>query len=200
VFAVPAGVLVNILGDIVVPSLMILGESTLQAEMKGKSSISNKEIEQNGEGREYGAMLQKMTNLQKYSLDSQDNAYLGTDSCSKQTGGRPSGIIFDLLSSLSKSFLLQIKKVLPYPSFDKLWLRILHVMGFFLGAPHGYDLAKIGNCNVLRLATEEARDWMKTILGELTSMGVFKDRVGLSIVTHDTIRQFTELGNIKEFD
>lgn len=186
-FAVPAGILVNILGDIIVPTLMMLGESTLQAETKEKSSVANEIVEQSVDSKEYGAILQKMvmTNLQKYSLDSHDDG-------ANQIVTATSGIIFDLLSSLSKSFLQQLKKVLTYPAFDKLWLRILHVMGFFLGAPHGYDASVGERSPVLRLATEEAKVWMKTILRELTSHGVFNERVGLSTVTNETLLLFRD--------
>jgi hypothetical protein len=51
----------------------------------------------------------------------------------------------ECILALSDSFSRQLRKLVAYPSFDKLLLRILHVLGYFLGAPHGFDHRLIAN-------------------------------------------------------
>lgn len=38
------------------------------------------------------------------------------------------------ITALTQAFLLHINRLATYPSFDKLWLRLLYVLGYFIGS------------------------------------------------------------------
>jgi hypothetical protein len=41
--------------------------------------------------------------------------------------------VIPIMATLCKVFIEQVKRLSFYPSFDRLWLRLVHVFGYFLG-------------------------------------------------------------------
>jgi hypothetical protein len=185
VHAVPPGVLVNILGDIVVPSLLLLGETVVNElnnnnKDSGKYKVTSKNTEKEIEKSQY---MKEFRNASKTMEESEYS---------------PSKPIVEILCALSTVFLQQLKRLATYPSFDKLWLRLLHLMGYYLGAPHGFDHATLKSDSPLRLAINGSREQLKNMLRILITGGVFKDRGGLWVITLESVAQFSCCPNLIE--
>ena len=137
IHAVPPGVIVNILGDIIVPTLLLLGESFV-------AHIGND-----------NQLTKSVDNWEHATHDHQVVTELATKDLSNilTTITDDSHTLFgdlvcEIINSITKAFIEQLPKLAAYPSFDKLWLRLLNVCGFFLGASHGLNhdmLHKINN-------------------------------------------------------
>lgn len=105
--------------------------------------------------------------------------------------------VMPLLCTICKVFADQIKRLSSYPSFDRLWLRLVHVFGFFLGAPYGFDHSTLFPPNQLQLPFNDelhrtvaaAGDHLATLINMLIKSGVFLDRKGLWAVTKDSLTQ-----------
>ena len=191
--AVPPGVLVKILGDIVVPMVLFLGQALVQtASGQRQKNIGNR-IEP---GR-----IETTANLEGDSDVGEEATVVvnHADQSSDDAATSSLAPIERSLKCLSSSFLQQLPKLSRYPSFDNLWLRFLHVFGFFLGAPHGFDHSQIlgqgskgrlHNHQVELAATVEmSRDHLSSLIALLAQGGVFRDREGLWDVTRDSVGQ-----------
>jgi hypothetical protein len=185
--AVPPGVLVNILGDIVVPSLLLLGETVFnELDNKGKvndsrkSKVPSKNTEKEIEKSQY------MKEFRDATKTVEESAY------------SPSKPIVEILCAISTVFLQQLKRLASYPSFDKLWLRLLHLMGYYLGAPHGFDHTKLKSDSPLQLAINGSREQLKNMLRILITGGIFKDRSGLWVITLESVAMFSSCPKLIE--
>ena len=105
--------------------------------------------------------------------------------------GAPSASV---LIALCEGFLRQTQKLSAYPSFDKLWLGLLHVLGFFLQAPHGFRHTVLENANSEKPQVRElyalvaaAEEFLGKVLQRMSFLGLFKEREGLWQVTSDAL-------------
>ena len=98
------------------------------------------------------------------------------------------------MTSLCFVFEEQIKRLSTFPTFDKLVLRLLHVFGYFLGAPHGFSSSSSSSSSELddriKLVVTAAGEHLTAILTLLHNLGVFKHRSGLWVVTKESLAQF----------
>jgi len=186
--AVPPGVLVNILGDIVVPSLLLLGETVVnELDNKGKGNESGKKSKVTSKNTE------KEIEKSQYMKEFRDATKTVDESAYS-----PSKPIVEILCAISTVFLQQLKRLAAYPSFDKLWLRLLHLMGYYLGAPHGFDHTKLKADSPLQLAINGSREQLKNMLRILITGGIFKDRSGLWVITLESVSLFSSCPKLIE--
>jgi hypothetical protein len=158
-FAVPAGVLVDILADIISPAITVLGQCVAENIPDNYS--------------DFGVTIGEQ--IIKDEQNTETNAR-NEESDLKQ--------VEKILSALCEVFLNQIQKLASYPSFDKLWLRVLNVFGNLI------------NINEAKIPRDEAKlqqlakQKLKTIISALLLGGIFEIREGLWHVTKETVGLF----------
>jgi len=223
--AVPAGVMVDILGDIIVPTVLLLGESLFQSCMRGESTEGVRTRSDSRQLRDEEMLEEVLGSVSAseeppYSVEVFRSPKETSSTHTFPSGGNTlarallaahqkndsstssMGPAVECLNTLCDAFLRQLRKLSSYPSFDKLWLRILHVLGYFLGAPHGYDPLQLPvpssrqhqqnqtTLKQLAYAEEAAKNKLQQLLLVLISAGIFRSRTGLWTVSLDTIAQF----------
>lgn len=114
-------------------------------------------------------------------------------------------ILMECLSALCKSLLSHLKKLSSYPSFDKLWLCILNVLGHFINTNYSNgnnefsNILKIWDSLSIEIKNHvkdlyamiaSSKENLKRMLETLKKEGIFVLKPGLLIVTIETIRQF----------
>jgi hypothetical protein len=184
--AVPAGVLVNVLGDIVVPVILLLGEEMIRERDVANISIStqSEHASQGSVSRESGTEVAFLGEVASYGRE------VLLRSAEQDSNGSNVIPVIECIGSLCFVFEEQIQRLCAFPTFDKLVLRMLHVFGFFLGAPHGFQLTKSHADEHLNMAVTAAREHLTSILSLLHNLGVFKQRTGLWEVTKESLSQF----------
>ena len=148
---VPAGVLVDILGEVVVPTVLLLGQGLVREALGAEAAQSEQEqaraaktLRSQTRDEELLSHLTALTVEGSSSDTRAPPAALSSSSLSRALA-QPTpikdleGSAAELLAALTAGVVRQAVKLHRYPSFDKLWLRVLHMLGFFLGAPHGFD-------------------------------------------------------------
>ena len=85
-------------------------------------------------------------------------------------------------AALFQTFQLNMSQLSAFPSFDKLWLRLLQVFAQFLE-----DTSSI---NVSPNAIKFAYEWLFELIKCMTDTGIFEMKKGLWIITFETIDQF----------
>jgi hypothetical protein len=120
------------------------------------------------------------------------------------SGGGTVSVLMECLSALCKSFLQHLQKLVAYPSFDKLWLCILQVLGHFLDSEvHGAEELLVvakrwgsladsvkQSLRDLYAMLGASSDNLVRLLRALRSENVFAARPGLLEVTMETIKHF----------
>lgn len=208
VLAVPAGVLVNILGEIVVQALMHLGESTVFSELnKGDDNYNGNIVNNDSKTPSFDVEDIGNDGNKTPSFDVEE-LLRGTVSPSLLThtalsspteiATSNSGLIHQLFDSLTKAFLLQLARLSHYPSFDKLWLRLLQLFGYFLSASHGFDHSIHAKSKELSHAVKEAEYHLSVLLQQLIVNGVCQKRKDLWNITVESVSQFKYCPNILE--
>ena len=147
---VPAGVLVDILGEVVVPTVLLLGQGLVREALGAASAQSEQEQARAAKTLRSQTrdeeLLSHLTALTvEGSSDTRAPPAAASSSSLSRALAQPTpirdleGSTDELLAALTAAVVRQAVKLHRYPSFDKLWLRVLHMLGFFLGAPHGFD-------------------------------------------------------------
>ena len=181
--AVPPGVLVNVLGDILVPVILLLGEEMIRERDAG-SHTKQQPVEAAGQGT--AGEVAFLGEVASY----------GREVLLRSAEQEASELIpvIECMASLCFVFEEQIKRLSTFPTFDKLVLRLLHVFGYFLGAPHGFSSSSSSSSSELddriQLVVTAAGDHLTAILTLLHNLGVFKHRSGLWVVTKESLAQF----------
>jgi len=161
--AVPAGVLVDILGGIIAPMIVQLRDHLVDEINKNLPAgvaqvLSSKEAQAlaqqqwvNVEAESSSVTAGTGTDdvAAAHNNNSSSSAVTGSDRVreglsvlcatgSERGGGGTVSILMECLSAFCKSFLQHLRKLAAYPSFDKLWLCMLSVLSHFLDASsHG---------------------------------------------------------------
>jgi hypothetical protein len=200
--AVPAGTLINILIKIVTPTVLTLSQSILN-ELNEDDSTSEGlprtasddtivtsahsiggvggQVDHDTDTDTDTKALSPNKVVMKALLGSTgfDNNAIPTDAC---------------LVSLCESFLCQIEKLSSYPSFDKLWIELLYVFGFFLEGEHGFQHAildsypnKENEVAQIRVLISTTKHYLEKCLRNMTTLNMFRDRAGLWQVTQETL-------------
>jgi hypothetical protein len=196
VLAVPAGVLVNILGEIVVQALMHLGESTVFTETNKGGDNNNDDNIGNDEKTPSFDVEELLRGTVSPSLLT--HTTLSSTLSDTEVATSNCGLIHQLFDSLTKAFLLQLKRLSHYPSFDKLWLRLLQLFGYFLSASHGFDHSLYSKSKELSKAIKDAEYHLSRLLQQLIVDGVSQKRKDLWNITIESVAQFKYCPNILE--
>lgn len=234
--AVPAGVLVDILGGIIAPMIVQLRDhladeinaalpegvarvlsSKEAAALAQQQQWVNVEADVNAasvEHEEDKIPLAATNGVALAPTDAQGPreraaSLLANISSGERAGGTVS-ILMECLSAFCKSFLQHLRKLSAYPSFDKLWLCMLSVLGHFLDASlHGSEeLADIARAWA-RLSEETrhlvrdlsamlgaSREHLQRMLRAIAAEKVFAARPGLLGITRESVQQFDGCGEI----
>jgi hypothetical protein len=218
--AVPAGVLVDILGHIIAPMIVQLRDHLVEEVNKGLPAevaklLTSKEtaalaqqqwvnvdadatVAAAGQGAEVAGARNERALEALLTVVAPPGDHRGT-------GGTVS-VLMECLSALCRSFLQHLRKLAAYPAFDKLWLCILTVIGHFLdSSQHGAaELAGIvQSWDVLSEGTKvlvqdlyamlgSSKDHLVRMLRALKQEHVFANRAGLLSVTRDILRHFDD--------
>lgn len=210
---VPAGVLVDILGDIVVPTVLLLAQGLVKSALISEQETEKQAKKITSQSRDEDILAQMLGVYEiRSTAASLDGATSGPHLAAAAPNGSTlsrvlltapvvvmKGTTAELLSALSDACMRHLKKLFKYPSFDKLWLRILHVLGYLLGAPHGFDhgvlsIKQKGSAlavDELCTAVDTAKEQLSQLMASFSKAGVFKSRgAGLLNVTEETLRAF----------
>lgn len=209
---VPVGLMVKILGDIYIAIILRLSEYLVrEMELNGSNGVRSR-----GNGEGYGDVdaLQDNTSQRmsgstkmKKKKEVKQSIMGGVDVKSPNSDAQTSKdvvgeedlsmTVMPILCTVCKVFADQIIRFSLYPSFDRLWLRLLHVFGYFLGAPYGFDHAVLLPShrrilgNELHRTVAAAGDHLSSLINLLVNSGIFKERNGLWLVTKDSLRLMT---------
>jgi hypothetical protein len=112
---VPVGVLIKIYVDILIPSIMIIVQNTLL------------NIDQN-----FNAAIENLSNIVglEYNIEQMKESYAIEESIDGSTSA--SFEVEILVVTLCKSVLLNLNRLVQYPSFDKLWIEFLRLFELVL--------------------------------------------------------------------
>jgi hypothetical protein len=191
---VPIGLMVKILGDFYITVVLHLAEFLVKEREKNLGSDSTPGSSGNEPtGRKKRNEVKDSAALPVKAADNISvSALLVGDAVDESEFS-----VVPLLCTLCKVFVDQIKRLSTYPTFDRLWLRLIHVFGYMLGAPHGFDHAAAFSSKSQRLVlTDElhrtvaaAGDHLATLINLLIKAEVFLERPGLWVVTKESILQ-----------
>ncbi len=123
--AVPSGILIRILGEIVIPTLLHLGQELRHAA----------EVEAGVSASSAVSMTMTMAVSLSVSVPSVGGDKGATDMDEKvemEVGVLKACFVEECFSCVCSAFLRQLNKLSRYPSFDKLWLQLLQLFGFYL--------------------------------------------------------------------
>lgn len=201
--AVPAGVLVKVLGDVVMPAVEQLGQRVLSQECphSGPSpQLSHPPFVQ----RNWMQVEMRQSAVQERELvDTDSESNTTTAARNDSSGAAPETdpeISTDCLAPSCKElvafkkcveglctvFNRHIKKLSGFPAFDKLWLQLLDLLAGFLRADYG-------SVAISRFAAQKLRE----VLQVLTVESVFERREGLRTVTEKLL---ADLGDTLQFE
>ena len=199
---VPPGVLIHILGDILIPVLQHLGEILVTAvhtelESHNRPLLPPPPVAGTKGSEAAGAHLKPP-------------AGKSDPTNSVMRVSKPSKIAFveEAMCCLCTAFIRQLSKLCVYPSFDRLWLRLLHVFGYFLGAAHSFDdslLTLSGDANATNIRQRElisashlAQEKLRNMFEILVRTKIFRRRPELWVVTVDMVVLFRRCPGLAE--
>ena len=204
---VPVGLMVKILGDIYITVILRLAEFLVKEKEQLRAdnnraglshSSSSSAVKKPRPVDTNDASPQRTNNVNNNTsiIDATPDKSRSVDNDGSE---EIDFTVMPLLCTICKVFADQIKRLSSYPSFDRLWLRLVHVFGFFLGAPYGFDHSALFPPNQPQLqlpfndelprTVAAAGDHLATLLNMLIKSGVFLDRKGLWAVTKDSLTQ-----------
>jgi hypothetical protein len=219
---VPISTLVEILGNILAPTTLLLGEMLVQRFVTEKTSDASAPSQG---GPTQGPTLEEemlQSLLMSSSIKNKDKGG-GSGATTNPTSvdsapplGDKEGVhdedmvlhspkdpAVQCVISLTQTFQRHIKSLAKYPAFDKLWLRVLHVLGYFLDAPHGFNHSLLkpevvnsahpalkAQQQELVDAATEAQAALGLLLSAVEHENIFLKKEGLKEVTTATVRDF----------
>lgn len=193
--AVPSAVMIKILLEIVIPTILFLGEDLLHTTETASAKSHLKEINQ-GEQVLQDVLREDSEKRSKHS-GSPDSVEKELDTSNRSNNKEedfPQGVLqrtlsnvtptrqlevgpaMECMSSLFKAFLQQIKKLSMQPKFDILWISILDLLGFFLLSPeHGgkFDKAILSRSPETVYTIDLCYDHLRIILHSMATNGLF---------------------------
>lgn len=221
--AVPAGVLVDILGHIIAPMIVQLRDHLVEEvnsalpggvrkllTSKEAAALAQQQWVDVGAAPDTAAEAREgdqPTGHEGRGLTASRPGALSENGLSAGGGGTVS-VLVECLSALCRSFLQHLRKLSVYPAFDKLWLCILAVLGHFLD----YNLHGTAELAGIMQAWDALPEGTRLLVQDLSAMlgsskyhllrmlralkqeNVFQGRPGLASVSRDMIRHFEDNG------
>lgn len=204
VAAVPCGVLVRILVDIVVPTSLLVGNSLVRIVAGGVAKGTKKMV--SGNRQDSPTLKGARPSQSKSGMDVAGGSAIFSSSTGEVesliVAGIPNPASNDkvaaetILACLCSSLVKQLDKLSRYPSFDALWLRFLHVIGYYLEGPHGFPHKLLEECSATKHGVELSRVvrfaqvQIEFLIDVLIRNDIFKKRLGLWQVTLDSVKTF----------
>ena len=202
---VPVGLMVKILGDVYIATILKLAEFLVrETEVSGSdTSRSGGYIDDDAVSNNTGDPASRRNSNKEISKKTKDvrvrsESRSGDKSVEQSSAAEGADSILTVIPTLSitcKVFADQLKRFSSYPSFDRLWLRLIHVFGYFLGSPYGFDHTthlppqhRIPSCELHRTVIV-ASEQLSTLINLLVKSGIFRERSGLWLVTKDSLQQ-----------
>ncbi|KAJ1393943.1 hypothetical protein B484DRAFT_275341, partial [Ochromonadaceae sp. CCMP2298] len=217
-YAVPAGLLVDVLGRIFAPGIVRLRDSiasavdeefsrSLGARGGGRGGGGGGDSADSADSASASSVSASSANSASASASASEDPWVSVDPLAVLQGELgEAAILLHCLSSLSAAFLQHLEKLSAYPSFDKLWLSILQVLAHFVDPEqrmHGereflmfaqaWPLLSAGTqqrARGLYAMLGGAREHLLNMLKGLSQRGVFSKRKGLLSVTRDVVAGF----------
>ena len=202
---VPVVLMVKILGDVYITVILRLAEflikekeaATAEASSRKSGGSSWKELS----GSKKAPSRKDSNDSRSSSMGARlaDNSPLSAQSDNDDLE-EMNFTVMPLLCTICKVFVDQIKRLASYPTFDRLWLRLVYVFGYFLGAAHGFDHTtllppqqqhQMIYTDELHRTVAACGDHLATLITLLVKSGVFEERAGLWAVTMDSLNQMT---------
>lgn len=175
--AVPAGVLVVILGDIfsntiisVVSSYFPLSGAT--SEMRKFTNATYLEAE----------TADPPINVSPFLAQELVTSPQQAERCVALT------IVENCLESLCQVYIAELSKLSKYPSFDKLWIKIMSVLSYFLaGESKSQFKLRVDSAQMVKLCEEK----LQQLLVAMEQNRIFEVREGLRSVTDGIIQHLS---------
>ena len=183
--AVPSGVLVEVLGDVLSPAITLLG-SFAQTEVPAAP----------GAGATAGGpnLVEVMDeDWTRVSVEKQHQQSSTAVAVELPATGSAVQLCERGVAVLCTLLLRFTPRLIRYPSFDKLWLRVLFVLGSLLGPQDFVADSSDGSgpaaepSALNQMAVEKLRESVSA----LVAAGVFRRREGLGRVTCDSLRMYS---------
>ena len=205
---VPARVLVDILGTSVAPTILLLSEGLVAKLCAGSEHGSDDVLP-----KKRSDSLRKEEEIINETLGFANSPAKGekdiesslTPLLKKVLFAAPPketdvGLSAKCLISLCDTFISHIDKLASYPSFDNLWIRMLHIFGYFLESPHGFKHSILNedksssqlfkDQEELKHIVDIAAEYLELLIEALNSKEAFKSREGLWKLTKESVESF----------
>jgi len=190
---VPPGVMVNIFTEIYIPTIFAMASNiTVEAVSSSSQSTSLPTVQEviDASAQASNVVVDEDDRLPTLRL-LQDLLISATfDSLSEDpriTESLPQSILI-LMTAVSHSFSSNLVKLRSFPTFDKLWLRLLQLFSFFLEEQG--PLSSLHDDEVVMLVTS-LRVLLHELLGFLLQESAFAAKKELWDVTTETLTHFT---------
>lgn len=222
--AVPPGVLVNVLGDIVIPVVNYIGQQVLERRPQSSrdgDSVAAAEQPPVGPPQLPHHLLQRNwmrvelrdSAVQEKEVPDTDLDNSASAGCVRSDEGQGALSHIDLelemfrncLAGLTSSFIRHLKRIASFPSFDKLWLRFFELLVYFAHCTEhvgvGGDRSADG-CGIYHHCERGLEDIsvenIRVLLQALVAERTFDHREGLRTVTVDMMRGTTRCRGLVE--
>lgn len=197
--AVPAAVMIGILQDIIIPTVLSLGQSLLTATPSKIASVNDlyegeqmlQDIMRDDEekiSQRPSLLDEEPTDSEKEKIETSQGVLQKMLRSVALLRELETGCVCECLSALCKAFLLQLKKLSLHQAFDPLWMRILDLFSFFLlsaenDGKFNEEISFEAKSTVVR-----CYEHLRSVLRTLTLAGMFdnKHRTRWNI-THDKL-------------
>lgn len=202
--AVPPGVLIDVLGDIVMPVVSYVGQHILDRPSPSLHcpAVSEPIVAPAGHQhasphlqRNWMRVEMKDSAVQEKEIPDTDSdpQLLGDSNAEPQRSATSTDPELEMfrkcLSGLSLSLVRHLKRLSSFPSFDKLWLRFLELLVYFT---HCSENAGTGTVSEGQTCVKELEDIsvekVRELLRALTDERIFLHKEGLRTVTVDMLR------------
>lgn len=191
--AVPNGILIDVLVHVLIPVIRVLGD-LLVADWHRKALLTPTAPHVTARST---ASMSAPKGMPPSVLERDEKDWVNVDGA----GEEKQNVVLHCIQTLSQVFLGHIKKLSAYPSFDKLWLQVLHILSYFVGTQHSTDhsLASVRDnlsahlrsdqMQVLGTIATAAFEQLELLLKTLQKEEIFRRRQGLLSVTRDYLQQ-----------
>jgi hypothetical protein len=182
--AVPPGVLIDVLVHVLVPVIRVLGDLLLvdwHSQLIRSSSPAPPPSPAPHSSSTAPSLVQEKDWV-SVEHGQGDNASATLRSSDE--------VVLHCVNTLGSVFQQHVRKLADYPSFDKLWLQILQLLGYFLEVRS--EELRPEALRSLKQVVDAAQLQLKELLQVLEKGGVFKRKEGLWMVTRDYLQQLRD--------
>jgi hypothetical protein len=192
--AVPSGVLVNILGDIFIPTALVICENMVRGSrhhptMSPVASYEEMLRYDKAEREKSRCVIDGASSLSDKDLTLVSTLeYANFGHSAVRTSSEEYDATISCISAVSVVFTTHLRRICRYPSFDKLWLRLLNLLCSVI---HSCRQARLPGHAIehgqLTRTEETCRKLLLEVIGDMRRHDIFELRPGLQIVSKETL-------------